>query len=102
MKATALSAEATGTIAYIGPSLGEQTRSAKARATLKNPDQRWRPGLFVTVEVVQAETNVPVAVSVDAVQTLDASRVVFVRSGGVFEARPVELGRSDGERIEIL
>lgn len=102
VKATALSAEAAGTISYIGPLLGEQTRSAKARATLKNPDQRWRPGLFVTVEVVQAETNVPVAVSVDAVQTLDASEVVFLRSGGVFEARPVELGHSDGKRIEIV
>lgn len=102
VKASALNAEATGTISYVGPLVGEQTRSAKARATLQNPDQRWRPGLFVTVDVVQAETKVPAAVSVDAVQTLGESQVVFFRSGDVFEARPVELGRGDGKQVEVV
>jgi cobalt-zinc-cadmium efflux system membrane fusion protein len=102
VKATALNADETGTISYVGPLLGEQTRSAKARATLKNPDQRWRPGLFVTVEVVQAEAKVPVAVSADAIQTLGDSPVVFLRSAEMFEARQVELGRSDGNHVEII
>lgn len=101
VRASALNAEATGTISYVGPLVGEQTRSAKARATLKNPDQRWRPGLFVTIDVVQGEAQVPVAVSADAVQTMGDAPVVFVRSGDTFEARPVDLGRSDGRQLEV-
>ena len=36
---------------------------------MQNPEGHWRPGLFVTVEVVQEEVPVSVAVSVDAIQT---------------------------------
>jgi len=52
--------------------------------------------------VVQEEREVPLAVPVEAIQTLGDSKVVFVRFGDVFEARPVELGRSDGKRVEIV
>lgn len=102
VRAAALNAEASGTLSYVGALVGEQTRTAKARITLANADRRWRPGLFVTVEVVQNETEVPVAVPVDAIQTLRDWKIVFARFGDLFEARPVELGRSDGKRVEIL
>jgi cobalt-zinc-cadmium efflux system membrane fusion protein len=51
---------------------------------------------------VQDETEVPVAVSVDALQTYRNGKVVFGRFGEFFEARPVELGRSDGRTVEVL
>jgi len=102
VRASALNAEAEGRISYVGSLIGEQTRSAKARVTLQNPERSWRPGLFVTVDLVQDESEVPVAVSVDAIQTLRDSKVVFGRFGEFFEARPVELGRSDGKTVEIL
>ncbi len=102
VRASALNAEAEGKVSYVGSLIGEQTRSAKARVTLENPERSWRPGLFVTVEVVQDESEVPVAVSVDAIQTLREAKVVFGRFGEFFEARPVELGRSDGKTVEVL
>jgi cobalt-zinc-cadmium efflux system membrane fusion protein len=102
VRASALNAQAEGRVAYVGSLIGEQTRSAKARVTLQNPERRWRPGLFVTVDLVQDESEVPVAVVVDAIQTLRDWKVVFGRFGDVFEARPVELGRSDGKTVEIL
>jgi cobalt-zinc-cadmium efflux system membrane fusion protein len=52
--------------------------------------------------MVAAEITVPVAVSADALQTLHDSTVVFGRYGEYFEARPLELGRSDGKMIEVL
>lgn len=100
--AAGIDTAAEGTIAYVGALVGEKTRTAKARITLRNPEQRWRPGLFVAVEVVQDETKVPVAVSVAAIQTLRDWKVVFARFGDVFEARPVELGRSDGKQVQIV
>ena len=102
VRASALNAEAEGRVSYVGSLIGEQTRSAKARVTLQNPERSWRPGLFVTVDLVQDESEVPVAVSVEAIQTLRDAKVVFGRFGEFFEARPVELGRSDGKTVEIL
>lgn len=102
VRASALNAEAAGRVAYVGSLIGEQTRSAKARVTLLNPDRSWRPGLFVTVELEQSETEVPVAVSAAAIQTYRNWKVVFGRFGDFFEARPVELGRSDGKIVEVV
>ena len=101
VRATALNAEAQGRIAYVGSLVGEQTRSAKARVTLANPERAWRPGLFVSVDLVQDETEVAVAVPVDAVQAYRGGSIVFARYGDLFEARPVELGRSDAKQVEI-
>ena len=101
VRASALNAEAEGRVAYVGSLIGEQTRSAKARVTLPNPQRSWRPGLFVTIDLVQDETEVPVAVSVDAIQTYRDWKVVFGRFGEFFEARPVKLGRSDGKLVEV-
>ncbi|MSR82268.1 MAG: efflux RND transporter periplasmic adaptor subunit [Candidatus Latescibacteria bacterium] len=94
--------ETEGTLDYLGSLVGEQTRSAKARVVIANPDGQWRPGLFVTVELVQDEVEVPVAVAAEAIQSLRDWSVVFVQYGDLFEARPLELGRSDGQRVEVL
>jgi cobalt-zinc-cadmium efflux system membrane fusion protein len=102
VRAGSSNAQAEGRVSYVGSLVGEQTRSAKARVTLPNPERSWRPGLFVTVELVQEETQVPVAVPVSAIQTYRDWKVVFGRFGDTFEARPVELGRSDGKQVEIL
>ena len=102
VNAVGLNIAATGSVSYVGSLIGEQTRSAKARVTLQNPARSWRPGLFVTVELVESEVTVPVAVSIDAIQTYRDWKVVFARFDGQFEARPVELGRSDGKLVEIV
>lgn len=102
VRASGLNASADGVIAYVGALLGEQTRTAKARITLPNPGERWRPGLFVTVDVEQEERQVAVAVPVEAIQSLRDWKVVFARFGNVFEARPVHLGRSDAKLVEIV
>ena len=99
---TDLGAEATGRISFIDRLVGEETRSATARLTLPNTGGQWRPGLFVTVRLVREETTVPLAVSADAIQSFRDWQVVFVKFGDWFEARPLELGRSDGQWVEVL
>ena len=56
----------------------------------------------MSVGITQDEFSVPIAVPLDAVQTLKDESVVFVREGVTIESRPVKLGRSDGEKVEIL
>lgn len=102
VKASNFDAEATAKLSYVGALVGEQSRNATARLVLLNPKGVWRPGLPVTVDLTSEEVEVPVAVAVDAVQTLRDWSVVFGRYGQQFEARPLELGRSDGRHVEVL
>ncbi|RJG05445.1 efflux RND transporter periplasmic adaptor subunit [Noviherbaspirillum cavernae] len=102
MKATAFDATAAGTISFVGSLLGEQTRTAKARVSLPNPDMSWRPGLFVNVEIVASQADVPVAVTTDAIQTVDDKPTIFVRVPGGFLPQQVTLGRTDGKVVEVV
>lgn len=92
-----LGSEALGQVAYIGNLLGEQTRTATARAVLKNPEGAWRPGLFVTVELATEPRQAAVTVPQQAVQSVEGTPTVFVRVDAGFVPQPVTLGaRSDG------
>jgi cobalt-zinc-cadmium efflux system membrane fusion protein len=97
-----LDEEASSHIAYAGPLVGDKTRSAKARIVLDNPNGKWRPGLFVTVHLVEEKFEVPVAVKLEAIQTFRDWNVVFIQVGNIFEIRPLELGRRSGEWVEVL
>lgn len=92
---------ARGRVFYLGPLVGEETRSVKAYAEIPNPDGRWRPGLFVTVEVLQERTEVPVAMTAEAIQTHEDRPVVFIQHDGLFEPREVALGRRDAAWVEV-
>jgi len=102
VKSEVLAIEATATVSYLGPLVGEETRSASAHVHIRNPDGRWRPGLFVTVEVVQEERRVPVAVAAEAIQTYRDWQVVFAQYGDWFEVRPLDLGRRDDQWVEVV
>lgn len=102
VRATAFEQSAVGKVAYVGSLIGESTRTAQARVTLENPKTVWRPGLFVNVEMKGDAVEVPVTVAADAVQTLEDRPVVFVQTAGGFQAQPVAVGRTDGQRTEIV
>ncbi len=102
VKSEALGLKTAGTLTYLGPLVGEQTRTAQGRVVVPNTSGQWRPGLFVTIEIVQEEVSVPVAVPVDALQTYRDWSVVFVQYGDLYEVRPLELGRNDGKWVEVL
>ena len=51
---------------------------------------------------MEERVGVPVAVRIEAIQTIRDWSVVFVKHGDVFEARPLELGRRDRDWVEVL
>ena len=59
VKASALNTEATGTISYVGSLVGEQTRSAKARVTLKNPTGAGGPDCSSPLTSCRARPRCP-------------------------------------------
>ncbi|MGJ7554937.1 efflux RND transporter periplasmic adaptor subunit [Variovorax sp. RB3P1] len=102
IRASAFDQTAAGKVSYVGSLIGAQTRTATARVTLTNPQRIWRPGLFVNVELVASETDAPVTVSAEAIQTVEDRPTVFLRVPGGFVPQHVQTGRSDGKRVEIV
>lgn len=99
---SAFEAQAQGKVIHISALLGEQTRTATARILLANPKGLWRPGLPVRVRITSQEAPVAVAVQQSAIQTVRDWQVVFGRYGQQLEARPLQLGRSDGRLVEVI
>lgn len=102
LRSTTSESKAAGQVAYVGALIGEQTRSAKARVVLQNPNMAWRPGLFVNVELTASEAEVPVAVAAEAIQSVNDKPVVFMRVADGFVTQPVTTGRTDGKFVEVV
>ncbi|PPD43552.1 MAG: efflux transporter periplasmic adaptor subunit [Methylotenera sp.] len=102
VRASSFEQNTEGTITYIAPLVDLQSRTAIARVVMPNMKQNWLVGLPVNIDLVADEVTVPLAVSLEAIQTLQYGDVVFGRYGDSFEARPVELGRRDSKYVEVL
>ncbi|HPO13278.1 MAG TPA: efflux RND transporter periplasmic adaptor subunit [Candidatus Hydrogenedentes bacterium] len=92
----------TAAVSYIGPVMGEETRTATARAVVENREGRWRPGQFVTGYLATEKVTVPVAIPKTALQRIQGESVVFLRTDEGFKAVPVSLGRNTQTHVEIL
>ena len=97
-----LGMEAKGKLTYLDSIIDETSRTVTGRVVIPNAKGHWRPGTFVTLRLVLEERRVPIAVPEKAIQTIRDWSVVFVKYGNFFEARPLELGENDGDRVEVL
>ncbi len=71
-----------GTITAINPEVDAATRNVRIQATLANPDERLRPGMFVNVAVVMPEKRPVVVIPETAVLYAPYSDSVFVVEAG--------------------
>ncbi len=95
--------EAIMTLDFVQPLVGEDTRTALARAEIPNPSGHWHPGCFVTGTVTLETINAPVVVPLQSiVQMDDGDMVVFVTDHDGYTPRPLEIGRQDREMVEII
>jgi cobalt-zinc-cadmium efflux system membrane fusion protein len=94
--------KARGKLTYLDSIIDGTSRTVTGRVVIPNPKLKWRPGTFVTLELTLDEQTVPLAVPTRAIQTIRNWSVVFVKYGNLFEARPLELGKSDGKWTEVL
>lgn len=84
------------------PGTATASQSTVARATIANADGLWRPGSAVKARITVDREPVDLMVPLAAVQQFRDWDVVFVRIGDTYEIRPVELGKRDGQRVQIL
>ena len=91
-----------GRISLIYPQIDKETRTARVRVELANPDGMLRPGMYVEAEVETGSEAAVVAVPASAVIDSGARQVVILDKGeGRFEPRPVKLGRRGQDLVEI-
>ena len=91
---------ALGEISYIAPQMSGG-HIARARAVIDNSEGHWRPGMHVKADVEIAILTVPIAVNIDAIQTMENENVVFKYHDNTFTATHVEIGETDGQWAEI-
>lgn len=94
--------DATGKVVYVAPFRTSANQSMSARVLIQNAAGAWPPGLYVTGDVTLSSSSASLTVLSSALQTLEEQPVVFVQCERGFEARPVQLGRSDQEASEVI
>ena len=92
----------TGRIAFLYPFLDPKTRTLKARIEMANPGMKLKPEMFVNASIkipLQSAIVVPLTALIDT----GKRQVVWVEhSPGLFEARQVEVGQRNSEKVQIL
>ncbi len=91
----------TGTVRYVSPSLETAQRALTVEATVPNPAQELKPGLFATARIDEQKQTPAVVVPAKAVRTVGGTSRVFVISNGRAEERVVTIGQSSGDVVEI-
>ncbi len=92
----------SGKIFHISPIVDEKTRTATARVKLKNQNGFWKPGMFIAAQVLTEVQKVEYAVAVKAIQNFEDQKVIFLQEAGGFVPRPVTIGRSNADYVEIV
>ncbi len=92
----------SGKVVHIGTSLNPDTRTVQVRCLVNNARGNLRPEMYATMQISGGTTASTLAVPRAAVQEINGEKVVFVAlENNAFEKRVVELGREQGEFIEI-
>jgi Cu(I)/Ag(I) efflux system membrane fusion protein len=91
-----------GKVALIYPHMMAETRTARIRIELPNPDEVLRPDMYADAEIITGTEAPVVTVSSSAVIDSGERQIVLLDKGeGRFEPRTVKLGRRGDGRIEI-
>jgi Cu(I)/Ag(I) efflux system membrane fusion protein len=93
-----------GKITFIYPHLRTETRTARVRIEVPNPDGRLKVDMYADVMFQTGTDEAPtLAVPASAIIDSGARQVVLVAEGeGRFKPRPVKLGRRGDDYVEIL
>jgi membrane fusion protein, copper/silver efflux system len=92
-----------GRVTFIYPNVGKDSRTARLRIEVPNPDGRLRSEMAATVEIVAPLEGHRVVVPESAVIDSGRRQAVLVERGeGHYEPRPVRLGVRVPGYIEVL
>lgn len=90
-----------GTVTRIVQALNRATRTMTVEIDLPNKDRLLKGGMFARVEVMVGTHPRAVQIPIDAVSRLEDAQYVFVVRDGQAQRVNVEIGVSNGNRVEI-
>lgn len=91
----------TGKVSRVDMNAGSN-QAVLARVIIEQHDGSLLPGSFVTGEVTVAEHQVPLAVKATGLQAFRDFTVVYAQVSETYEVRMLELGRRQGDWVEVL
>jgi Cu(I)/Ag(I) efflux system membrane fusion protein len=92
-----------GRISYIYPTISSETRTARVRVAMANPDLALKPGMYATIRIQGTVGASVLNVPRSAVLSTGRRDLVFVRrSDGALEPHEVQVGLANDERVQIL
>ncbi len=91
-----------GTVSYISPLVDEHTRTATARVVLDNKSGDWRPGLLIEGILTTKVTEVSIVIPKTALQQIEGTDVVFVKTDEGFAPKAVVMGLVNHTSVEII
>ncbi|ULL01586.1 efflux RND transporter periplasmic adaptor subunit [Bradyrhizobium sp. I71] len=92
----------SGRIAVVYPQVNRETRTARVRIELANPEAALLPDMYVDADIDTADSASVLAVSDSSVLDTGSRQAVLVdKGGGRYEPREVKLGRRGGGYIEV-
>jgi Cu(I)/Ag(I) efflux system membrane fusion protein len=92
-----------GRVTFVHPTVSIQSRTARVRIELPNPNLALRPGMYASVELESLPTPPTLVVPRSAVIDTGQRTLVFVeRADGALVPREVQAGRTSGRFMEIL
>jgi Cu(I)/Ag(I) efflux system membrane fusion protein len=92
-----------GKVTFIYPTIGKESRTARLRIEVANPDGRLRAGMAATVEIATPLDGSRLAVPESAVIDSGRRQVVLVERGeGRYEPRPVRLGARVPGWVQVI
>jgi Cu(I)/Ag(I) efflux system membrane fusion protein len=91
-----------GVVGLVYPQINKETRTARVRVELRNPDLQLRPDMYVDAEVAVEDGGKVVTVSDSAIIDSGSQKLVLLDKGdGRFEPREVRTGRRGEGRVEV-
>ncbi len=91
-----------GKVAFVYPTIAKETRTAKVRIELPNPDLALKADMYATAEIAAPAGTQVLTVPDSAVLDSGARQVVLIdRGDGRFVPRPVKIGQRAGGYAEI-
>jgi Cu(I)/Ag(I) efflux system membrane fusion protein len=92
-----------GEVTFVYPTLNAETRTARVRIELANPQGQLKPGMYGTVQIDAGPKREVLTVPDSAVIDSGTRQVLLVSLGeGRFEPRDVKVGARGGGFVEVL
>jgi Cu(I)/Ag(I) efflux system membrane fusion protein len=92
----------SGAVGVIYPQVNKETRTARVRIELPNPDGVLLPDMYLDAEIDTGKPEPVLAIPESAILDTGARQSVLVDKGqGRFEPREVKLGHRGGGYVEV-